>query len=243
MPIIEQRAGSGGRDNKGAITLARKFVVDTLEEVFNVAPERALFGLPEDTRNYTQQSEGAGRYEVNITYKGISPSGPSPQSPDADSAQWSGKVVIREEPLESCPELQQLLTEYEGTIKKENGKVVLDWPEFLTSGGGGSGLGSGGNGKVRNPMFGAKTYPVISGEVQVEYVWANSKLPNDLYNRVGRALPALPGGRVPTPDGYVWIVMCPEFVQHGERAWKIRQSYRLAKKDSYIAIIHKVIGR
>lgn len=241
MPITQKRGKSGGLDGKG-VEFVRKYMVDTEEEAMACGPAE-VFGFPKDGVKWSQEEQGQGRLEVTVTYKGAPSTMPGLPQRDKAYPIWSGKVVVREEPVVSCPFLSRLLTKYEGKMEMDpSKKPVIVWPEFLNAGTKGNGFGTAAPAN-RNPMYGAKTYPVLEGEVTATYIHSSKTLPGDLYDRVGRILKNLVGNTVPTPKDYVWIVMTPEFEAQGQRAWKIKQPYRLTHQDSYTAIIHDIIRR
>jgi hypothetical protein len=231
MPITPTRGTRYQRNRLNGITITRVFMVDTIEEADTVAPEGSLYGIPEDEREAQQENEGKGRFKVTITYRGAKDDTP------ANKERWSGKIVVREEPIESCPIFEELKAKYQGRINPQTKRV--EWPETITARSGN--LGSAGV-KQRNPMFGAKTYPVQEGEVQHSYI--RKKFPGDFYNKLGKVLKRLPGGSgIPTPTGYVWVTMTPEFEGMGPDAWSLKDNYRLTKEDSFTAIIHSLIRR
>lgn len=243
MAITPQRGSAGGLDGKG-VQFVRKYKVDTEEEAMQCGPA-TLYTFPKDGVSWTQEEDGKGRLVVTVTYKGAPATMPGLPQRDKANPIWSGKVVVREEPISSCPQLSTLLKKYEGKPSKDSsGRVVIDWPEFLNAGTAGQGNGFGSSGDaIRNPMYGAKTYPVLEGEATATYVHEGKTLPKDLYDRVGKVLKKLLNDAVPTPKDYVWVVMTPEYEPQGQQAWKIKQPYRLTHKDSYTAIIHSIIRR
>ncbi len=217
--------------------------MNTEEEALLCGPD-SVAGLPKESIAWTQEEEGVGRLVVTVNYKGVSTTTPGIAPRDKNNPIWSGKIVIREEPITSAPNLDALLKKYQGKLTADaQGRVTIKWDEFLTGGSSSGGLSGGEVSKVRNPMYGAKTFPVQEGEVQATFVHQGINLPDDIYDRLGRVLTSLKGSRIKTPKGYVWVTMAPEFKELGQKAWEIRQSYRLTLKDSYTAIIHSIIRR
>ena len=235
MATILQRGTKGKRDTQtGKLSLTVKWVVDDLAAVLTVG-DAFVLGLPEIDRDFTQQIDGAGRYEVTIMYGGIDAKGPV--NPGRQGGRWSGRITIREEPIETAPNFQALMTTYQGSLD-DNGKVT--WPATLTQKGGSTGLSGGKAASIKNKMFGVSTYPVLGGEVEHEYMEKSE--PGDLLTRVGKVLAALPAGGPKTPKDYVWVTMCPEFEPHGT-AWNIKDKYQLVHKDSYLSVVYQVIAR
>ena len=226
-PVLQQGTGIR-RDRLGIITIRQKWVVDTLLETLTVGSGR-LLGLPEDDRDFGEREDG--RFEGTITYAGSQ--GDTPQ----DKEKWSGRIFYREEPIESLPGVERLVKLYEGSYD-DQGKIV--WPETLSSGSSsGTGLGGGGS-KKTNPMFGAKTYPVVSGEVS--HTYQRRVLPANLFKRLGKVIKSLPGNSgVQTPAGCVWVCQPPEWEGVGD-CWQISDHYLLAKEEGYLAIVSKILG-
>ena len=229
MSAVLQQGTGIKRDRLGIITIRQKWVVDTLEETLSVGTGR-LLGLPEDDRDFGQREDG--RYEGIITYAGSQ--GDTPQ----DKEKWSGRIFYREEPIESLPGIEKLVKLYEGSYD-DQGKIV--WPETLSSGGSsGTGLSGSGGSKKTNSMFGAKTYPVVSGEVA--HTYQRRALPSTLFKRLGKIIKSLPSGsQIQTPSGYVWVCQPPEWEGIGD-CWQISDHYLLAKEESYLAIVSKILG-
>lgn len=235
MAATEQRGTKGKRETQtGKLTLTSKWIVDDLEEVLTVGDDEIL-GLPEIDRDFAQLNDGKGRYEVTITYGGIDPKGPNRQGKQGGT--WSGRITIREEPIETAPNFEKLRVEYEGDVD-DNGKVT--WPVNLSKARTGTGLGGKKTTSKKNPMYGVSTFPTIGGEVEHSYMLKEE--PPDLLTRVGLVISQLPSGGPKTPKDYVWVTMCPEFEPHG-KAWQIRDKYQLVHRDGYLAVVYQVIRR
>lgn len=220
MAVIEQRGQTMQRDRRDGITIVRKRLVDTEAETLSAFAGETVMGLPEESR--TSHQLETGRHELLITYKGI-----SIEETPINKRRWSGKLSMREEPLETFPRLPQLMKKFEGTFD-DNGKVKF--PDVLSgsnSGGFGGGTGSG----KKNPMSGARTWQSIEGEITCNYI---SKVwPTDFYSQINAVRLTLPNSGIRRPKGYVFVTLLPEFDHYGE-AWEITRKYKLVREDGYL---------
>jgi hypothetical protein len=235
MASLLQRGTTINRDKFGVITLTVNWVVDTLEETMSVGASM-VFGLPETGRNGAQMDDGKGRYKLTITYAG------SQDDSKPNQERWSGRLSFREEPIESHPQIMRLMRDYEGSFEGEGSERKVVWPEFLKGSDKGSGFSKaqGGSG-VKNPMFGARTYPVLVGEITHSY--QRKQRPADLLTKVGKVLASLPSGSgLQTPSGYCWVTQLPEWDQQGG-CWKIDDHYMLTPKEGYVALTYNAIRR
>ncbi|WP_156346587.1 hypothetical protein [Verrucomicrobium spinosum] len=91
-------------------------------------------------------------------------------------------------------------------------------------------------------MFGAKTWPILIGQVSRTYV--RKSFPPDLLDKPGTVLERLPGNSgIQTPDGYVWLTQLPKFDQQGPEGWTLGENYDLVPRDGYLAILYGLIKR
>jgi len=249
MASILQRGTGIARDKQGGVSCTETFICDTLAETLTCG-EGVLNGLPEESRAGRQQTGGAGRYEVTINYKGAdgtgalasgggSGGGGASSNVGLEKARWSGRIVIREEPLLSMPGIEDLIDVYEGCISAD--KKSIDWNEWLEKDAAGGFRPA--KGRIKNPMFGLKTYPSQEGEVSCSYIHKGEELPVSLFENTGEVVKKLPTKRIATPKGYVWITLPPEFEDFGQKAWKIKQTYRLTHAGGFAAIIQKFIKK
>ena len=231
MASVEQRGIKTSRDKQGGVTLTKSWVVDTLEETQTVGDEFVM-GMPEEDRSSVRLENG--RHEVTINYKGAA------DDTKPEQEKWSGKLSFREDPIQAHPNWAELRDTY-GWVDEGGGKG--HFPEDMPAGRGTATGLSGGKpaaGK-KNPMFGAKTFPVLIGEVTHGYV--RKALPGDLLDRVGRVLESLPSSSgIATPAGYAWLTQTPEFDQEGN-SWRIVDHYKLLPEDGYLAVAYKLIKR
>lgn len=234
MASVEQRGLTTSRDKQGGITVSKQWVVDTLDETLTVGEESVL-GLPEEDRG--SQKRDDGRHLVTINYKGAQ----EDSSPQREK--WGGKLTFREDPIQSHPNWTRLRDDY-GWVDDGGGKG--HFPEEMPANSPGkTGVGTGaaarGQDGAKNPMFGAKTFPVIVGDISHSYI--RRELPQDLLGKIGRVLNDLPGNSgIRTPEGYAWLTQCPEFDQEGN-AWRIVDHYKLVPKDGYLYIAYNLIKR
>lgn len=216
------------RDRRDGISIVRKYVVDTERETLSAFAGQSVLGLPEDSRTSHQLENG--RHELLITYKGI-----SVEMTPVNKRRWSGRLSMREEPIETFPKLQELMKTFEGSYD-ENGKVKF--PETL-SGGTGGGFGGGTGGTTENPMNGAKTWQSIEGEITCNYI--AKSFPSDFYSQIGAVVQTLPNSGIRKPKGYVFVTLLPEFDHFGD-SWEITLKYKLVRDDSYLRWLAVTLG-
>lgn len=233
MASLHQRGLEVNIDQTGGMTAVDRFICDTLKEALAVTSD-LIEGIPLETRKIKQLNDGPGRFEALLTYKGIQ------AQPPQNLERWSCRLSFREEPIETHPQFATLLKLYEGTVTvDERGAVSVSWPQYLKNGGGGGFFGGGSNGKTPNPMYGAKTYPVLSAEAEHEYLRFSK--PSSLMSQIGQVLPQLDtAAGLNTPNGYVWVRLCPEWETYGIQAWRIREKFELYPAGSYVPVVQSV---
>lgn len=191
--MTEQPKKSGKRNRNGLLTITREFVVDSEDECLSVGPS-SVMGCSEEDREWSKRIGGVERWDVKITYQG---------SADGESRDTiCVKQVIREEPIESHPDIESIKKTYGGT---ENYDGTISFPATLATGTGGS--GSSAKRTTKNPMFGAKTYGRKSAQWSRTYVTKNE--PADIEDMAGRTSKK-PKGAWRAPEGKLWVYGCSE---------------------------------
>ena len=168
--------------------------------------------IPESSRTATGQ-EGMG-YELKIEYEGdAGDAGEELAAPEISLNRSYG-----EEPIESHPKLAELMKKYRGTLNPDTQKV--EWEEYLEESkstglatvkgfkstfGQSSKSSDKGSGKVKNPLFGVKTYPVLKAVCTVSY--ESLRPPRlDMINKITNSVP----GGFETPDDHNWLIGPPK---------------------------------
>lgn len=212
---VEQQDQSGSRDRKGLLTFTRKHVVDTEAECLTVG-EAYILGCGEESRNWSRRKGGKERWDVTITYQGIS-------AENQEAASVKVKQVIREEPIESHPEIERIKKDYEG---KENDDGTISFPATLTAKSNGS-FRSKKKGSTKNKMYGAKTYGRKSAMWTRTYMRKTE--PDDILDQAGK-LTKKPPGAPRAPEGKIWLYGCAEITPRGD-AFEITENATLEDED------------
>lgn len=211
----EQQEQSGSRDRKGLLTFTRKHVVDTEDECLSIG-ESQILGCGEESRNWSRRKGGVERWDVTITYQGIT-------AESEEAATVKVKQVIREEPIESHPDIERIKKDYEG---RENDDGSISFPATLTAKAGGS-FRSKKKGSTKNKMYGAKTYGRKSA------MWTRSYMrktePDDILDQAGK-LSRKPKGAPRAPEGKIWLHGCAEITPRGN-AFEITENATLEDED------------
>lgn len=200
--MIETQGATGSKNREGLRTYVRVFITDTEAEAERAGPE-AINGIPVSDRSWKQKIGGKERWEVTVTYQGIT-------GEEGEEDTITIRQVLREEPIESHPDIETIKTTYEG---KEQDDGTLKFPATLASSkSGGTGLGGGKTTSTKNPMYGAKTYVRKSAE------WSRSRLvktlPDDLLVMAGRTSQK-PTGAPRAPSGKIWVYGAAEATRKG----------------------------
>jgi hypothetical protein len=202
--MTENPTKSGSQTRKGFVSFARTYTVSTEAEARS-AGALSIDGIPVTDRRWERIQSGTERWRVTVSYEGID----QDQSPEEGSV--GIKQVVREEPIEAHPRIEQLKEQYGGT---EDDEGNVKFPVRLPEGKGGSGTGFGSRkGRAgRNPMYGMKTFPKRGAEWTRTYF--RKSLPSDLLDKAGRTTATLPGG-VKAPPGKLWVYGPSEAVEKG----------------------------
>lgn len=215
MPT-EQQERSGSRNRTGLLTFTRKFVVDTEEECLSVGPA-SILGCGEESRSWSRRTgTGKERWDVTITYQGIT-------AENDENASVKVKQIIREEPIESHPDIERIKREYEG---RENDDGTISFPATLSAKSGGS-FRSKKKGSTKNKMYGAKTYGRKSAQWTRTYMRRSE--PEDILDQAGR-LSRKPPGAPRAPEGKIWLYGCSEITPRGN-AFEITENATLEDED------------
>lgn len=209
------------RDRIGVVQIVIPHFVETLAETLTVG-ERIVIGLPEVGRHATQHESGQG-YDVWITYEGDN----DPQD-DVSRGVGSLRSSFREEPLESHPNILEIVRKYQGFYTRE-GKVGFN-PEYTDEGDRRDGLsGASEEGSTRkNPFYGVEKYMAL--EVIWQWRYPALAIRSSVLSRVGKIINS-PPGNPPSIDGRSkWLVLPPSAEDRGN-VKEITEEYQLLEKD------------
>ncbi len=192
-----------GRDVHGVVWIKIQLQVNTYEEGFFLGPETVM-GMPEIDREGSKTPGGIP--VVVVTYSGEANGNPS-QSNEAGAIgriTYGLKPQFGEEPIETHPELKELMDNFAGRFDKQSGRVIFDTelPKGLKMK-----LGQRSN-ATRNPMSGVdKWKPVL---VTWTRNYAARAIPQDILSRIGKVITNPPGNPPSLPGRTKWLVECPE---------------------------------
>lgn len=203
---------SGGRDERGLITVAVPWNCATLNEALSVGSP--VMGLPETRRAISQLEDGS--FQATITYEGA-------EGENGDKDTFEFDSMFREEPIESHPSIDRLKTQFGGSLNAD-GRIVF--PEKTPSNkGAGTGLSGSRSSSDKNPMFGVTTYLVLNAVFRHTYL--SRSVPSDLLQKVGTTRDRLPEG-FPTPTDRNWLIMPPKVNKRGN-VFEIAEEWMLSK--------------
>ena len=231
-PFIESDF-DGGSDGDGLVTGDVIWWVPDRPTGWSIG-DASVDGVPYKKRSVRPHPEGTG-YQAVLEYEGLV-DGIDP--PEDEARQWSIQITERMDPIETHPEFAKLKSDYGGTV--ENGKVK--WPETIPSGTTSGSFGSSSKtATVANPMLNTTHYPVLLGNAS--YTRVARSLPSNLLSIPGQVVTSLPSSSgMTTPDGYVWIRALPQSTGYGN-AFRLTDTYKLTKSESWVYLIYKIIGR
>lgn len=216
---------SGSRDERNVYSLTVPWYAPTLDEVGTVGGAPPL-GLTETGRTWDELD--AGGYRVDITHEGI------PEGEDKEQETIEFDADFKEEPLPAHASWLTIKEKYKGSVDS-TGAVKFD--EFLERAYRGSLGGTQSGNKVKNPLFGLKTYLELS--VIFRRTRIVETLPSNLLSSIGSIQQSLPDG-LPTPENRDWLVMPPKVTKRGN-VWQIRDEWKLSPKGGWPPEVYNLI--
>lgn len=202
---------SGGVDSSGIVTSILKFRVETEKDArdYMRGQSHPTLGIPEDSRSW-EEMDGCLGFELTITYKGVS---------DEEGEDVELDASFSEEPIESHPNFLEIKKKYKGWINAEG---EVEFPETIKLESS-KGLKKGAEEDVKNPMFGVKTYLVLSAVVRRSF--SSSKRPR--LSMIGSIVKSVPGG-FSTPENHDWMIMPPKSRRRGKDKYENTIEYLLS---------------
>lgn len=208
---------------------------DLLTAVTGRAPDFGLSGLIEyQPRTFSRGVAGEQQgYDVSLTFEGhLSPD-------DADGEEFELSGDLSEDPVESHPDFDLLITNYNGTADDGNGRAK--WPTTLADALSSSGTRTNSAGEAqlslgtdlvvgssadatRNPMHGVESYRVPSAIWT--RTWVSRRLPKGLIQELATLTSEVPGNDAPELVGREqWLCVRITGTFRGN-IWKLRQSWQ-----------------
>lgn len=234
--FIQLEGATGGEDENKIATFTVSYLVENPLDL-RKAGAGYYMGLYECSRTWSANNDGTERHIVTVTYKGhLTKDGKEIE--DKETSQWSLDFDWVEEPLESHPKLLEIKASFGGYV--ENGELVF--PELIPS----VLKKSAGLGKKtykigdKNPMFGAKTYNVMTA--RVIRTWSSKDIPINSVDDIGKISRFI--NECPKAISQIdfgdrdWMMMPPKISQHGE-IWKIQNEWMLGPVGGWVEEIYQ----
>lgn len=208
---------TGSRSANGEVTSTRKYrVADELEAAtYKLGEAHPTLGIPEDTRSWQELEPCELGVELTIVYKG---------KPDGEEDDYELDVSFSEEPIQAHPNWLAIKKRWRGRVTPEGD---VEFPEFLLTGKK-SGLSRGEKERVKNPMYGVKTYLALKAVHRHTFTSTN---PPSL-SRYGKVKKTVKGG-FSTPEDHDWLELPPKARRRGSGEYQISIESILSPRGGY----------
>lgn len=213
-------AVAGSKDPKlGLVAIAIQWHADTIEEAINgPIPSIGLDGLVENQpRKFSGRASGTvGGYDVTSTIEGH-------QTPTAaDGEEFEIQGTTSEDKIETHPDFELLLQNYEGT-ERDSQTGRAKWPKNL------------GGFDVKNPMHGVEAY-LVPGLVWTRK-WVSTQLDLGYIRRLGTI--DTPPGNPPALDGNRnWLLVRITGTWRGN-IWQFTAAWMLSGRDGWVPEMYR----
>jgi hypothetical protein len=210
---------TGSKDPKlGLVAIAIQWRADTIEEAINgPIPSIGLDGLVENQpRKFSVRASGtAGGYDVTSIIEGH-------QTPTAaDGEEFEIQGTTSEDKIETHPDLELLLQNYEGSQDSQTGKAK--WPKTI------------GGYDVRNRMHGVESY-LVPGQVWTRK-WVSTQLERGYMRRLG-TIDTPPGNPPPLEGNENWLLVRITGTWRGN-IWLFTASWLRSGPDGWVPEIYR----
>lgn len=230
-PEETERSG-GGIDESGRIFEEVNYRVWSLQQAVYWEPPAHPLGLEEVSRRWTHQ--GCEEMALTVRFEGRL------ADEDGDTGDYSLDASFAEEPIESHPELDAILKQYQGRLDPESGKAVFTpfVTDDATIGLGAQGPLQKGKSRKKNPLYKQSTYLVLRAVLR--HTYQTSARPR--LNRLGAIVDSVPGG-FSTPDDRNWLVTPPKARKQGRKGkFQTTDEYLLSKPGGWPEGLYRVLG-
>lgn len=217
--LFEAFGMSATQDKYGVWTVQIPYVVKGVDAIWNAGPDK--FKAYNLVGRSVQAHDDGEHFIVTNTYAGAEiPQGGATY--DDKTTVYDMQVSWEEEPIETHPNISDLLNKYAGRIV--NGEVLFDKeiPASAKSSGG-AGLGKGQSAPTKNPMYGVVRWKKLG------VTWAATRilgsLPSDILDNVGKR--KTPPGSTPTlPTDTAWMQLPPRASKRGS-VWQVTEEWMM----------------
>jgi hypothetical protein len=227
---------TGSTSKEGVIQWVVPYYVQSINQVKTVG--RGVYeGCAEVSRSWTCNNDGSDpSYIVTVTYEGGSNESFSAEYGDDESTVWSLDFEMAEEPIAAHWNWDKIKETYGANNLAGDDKYSDEWafPKEMPSSSSSSSSGLGDKKKTgsgeKNPMYGVKTYIVMTCVASVSYT--KKSLPSSVVDGIGKSSAKIPGAPAAFNDletgSRNWMKMPPQITKRGN-VWQISESWKLSE--------------
>lgn len=219
QPPYEIGRITGSINERGEVQWTRQFMVAE-DQVETYKLGERFKGYPETSRSWTE-AEACMGYELTINYAGTR---------ESDDDDYSLDVSFSEEPIQAHPHWEKIKRKYKGRVVDDE----VEFDEFLEQPVGGS-LRKGSR-RIKNPLFGTKTYLALKAVVR--HTYTSDSRPS--LSIIGRITKRVPGGFA-TPEDHDWLIMPPKSQRKGKESYRNTVEYLLSPKGGWPEEVYELM--
>lgn len=198
---------TGSRNAEGEITSTLMFRVASEEqaETYLLGELHPTLGIPEASRTWEEDEVCELGFELSIVYRGKRDDGGS-------VAEYELDYSFSEEPIQAHPKWLEIKKKYRGSVNPEG---EVEFPEYIKMPTGNF-FNKGEKKRVKNPMFGVKTYLVLKA-IHRETFTSRSRPSLSRYGRIKKSVP----GGFDTPEDHDWLELPPKAKRKGVDEYQV----------------------
>ena len=216
--LFEAFGMAASQDKYGVWTVQIPYAVKGVSAIWSAGP--AKYNNLDLVGRSVQAHDDGEHFIVTNTYAGADAPQGTTASYDDKTTVYDMQATWEEEPIETHPNISELLSKYAGRIV--NGEVVFD-KEIPASAKGGGGLGQGENAPTKNPMYGVVRWKKLG------VTWSATRilrsLPSGVLNSVGKRT-SPPGGPPSLPSDTAWMQLPPRASKRGS-VWQLTEEWMM----------------
>lgn len=217
--LFEAFGMAATQDKHGVWTVQIPYVVRGVAGIWSAGPAR--YNNLDLVARSAQAHDDGEHFIVTNTYAGAElPQGGQGSTYDDRSTVYDMQATWEEEPIETHPNISDLLKKYAGRIV--NGEVIFD-KEIPAAAQGGSGLGSGQSAPTKNPMYGVVRWKKLG------VTWSATRilgtLPSGILANVGKRTNP-PGNPPALPPDTSWMQLPPRASKRGS-VWQVTEEWMM----------------
>ena len=220
-------------DDKGAMVASIRYLADTRSEALREVPS-TFEGLQRKGHNITQWVQTTGKYIVDATFKGLIDG----EDPGEEFDQFDMDGEFREVSMEEFPYPEILVKQY-GAYRDPETKEITFPPKLPQGATSTSGFNKKRGDSDRNPLEGAKSFPI---EYQVaRHSYVRKKKSKAARKRVGSVVTKLPAGFEEDGDS-VWFVAPLKTSRYGSAVRHVetyKEITQMPQLETLMLLLHK----